>query len=180
MNLDALLQPRTAALLLAAASAASLGIVLAMQYGLGLAPCPLCVWQRWPHVGVVAAGLAALWLRPVWMLGIALVLLLGNAGLAGYHFGVEQGWWALPAGCAAGAGATTVEELRAMLATAAPACDQVAFTLAGLSLAAWNGVLCLGLAAFAGASLVRSRTLPSRAHQHRHGHVAEHRAGDPA
>jgi disulfide bond formation protein DsbB len=180
MSPHALLEPRTAAILLAAASAASLLIVLALQYGAALAPCPLCVWQRWPHLGVVAAGLAALWLRPAWMLGIALVLLLGNAGLAGYHFGIEQGWWALPAGCAAGAGATSVAELRALLATAPPACDQVAFTLFGLSLAAWNGLLCLGLAAFAGLSLARAGARGSVAHQHRHGHVAEHRAGDAA
>jgi disulfide bond formation protein DsbB len=85
--------------------------------------------------------------RPMLALG-ALVLLVG-AGLAGYHYGIEQGWFALPAGCAAGGDATSVEELRQMLREAPPACDQVRFDVFGLSLAAWNVLASLGLAAFA-------------------------------
>ena len=33
---------------------------------------------------------------------LAALLLLDGAGIGAYHVGVEQGWWALPAGCAAG------------------------------------------------------------------------------
>lgn len=143
-------EPRPASLLLALASGALLAGALGLQYGADLAPCPLCVWQRYPHAAVVVVGLVGWFWRPRLMLGLAGLLLLGNVGLAGWHFGIEQGWWALPAGCAAGGDATSVEELKALLAEAPPACDQVAFTLLGLSLAAWNAVLCLGLAAYAG------------------------------
>lgn len=157
MSIDRLIEPRTAALLIAAASALSLLIALALQYGAGLPPCPLCVWQRWPHLAVVGLGLAGWFVRPRAMLALAALVLLGNAGLAGYHVGIEQGVFALPAGCVVGQGASSVDELRAMLSDAAPACDQIGFTLLGLSLAAWNGLLCLALAAFAAVAALRGR-----------------------
>jgi disulfide bond formation protein DsbB len=143
------LEPTRACLLLALASAAILLGALALQYLGGVAPCHLCIWQRWPYVALIALGLAGWRWQPRALLGVAALVLLGGAGLAAYHLGVEQGWWALPAGCVAGAGAASVEELRRMLTEAPPACDQVRFTLAGLSLAGWNLLASLGLAAFA-------------------------------
>jgi disulfide bond formation protein DsbB len=83
------------------------------------------------------------------MLGVATPVLLGSAGLAAYHVGIEQGWWALPAGCIAGSSAESIEELKRLLAEAPPACDQVGFTFLGLTLAGWNFVASLALAAFA-------------------------------
>ena len=55
----------------------------------------------------------------------------------------------------AGERATSVEELRHMLSEAPPACDQVRFTVLGWSLAAWNLVASLGLAALAGYAAAR-------------------------
>ena len=150
--MNRLLAPPTAALLLALASAAILLAVLALQYLGDLPPCPLCVWQRWPYVGVVLLGLIGWRWRPRPLLGLCALLLLATAGIGAYHVGVEQGWWALPAGCAAGGGAQTVEDLRRILAEAPPACDQVAFTLLGLSLAGWNVLAGLALAAYAAAA----------------------------
>lgn len=148
MSTARLLEPRIACLLLAAASAALLLGALGLEYLGGLPPCQLCVWQRWPHLAVVGLGLLGVLWRPRPMLALAALTLLGNAGLAGYHVGIEQGLWALPAGCVAGAEAGSVEELRALLEEAQPACDQVTFTLLGLSLAAWNGLLCLALGGY--------------------------------
>ena len=147
--MNRVLFPPTAALLLALASALILLAVLALQYLGDLPPCPLCVWQRWPWLGVAALGLIGWRWRPRPMLGLAGLVLLGSAGLAGYHVGVEQGWFALPAGCTAAGQASTIEELRQLLAEAPPACDQVGFTLLGLSLAMWNVITSLGLAAYA-------------------------------
>jgi disulfide bond formation protein DsbB len=141
--------PRTAALLLALASGAILLTVLALQYLGGLPPCPLCIQQRWPYVGVAVLGLVGWRWQPRLFLALAALALVVGAGLGVYHVGVEEGWWALPAGCAAGAGAQSVEDLRRLLAEAPPACDQVAFTFLGLSLAGWNVVASLGLAAYA-------------------------------
>jgi disulfide bond formation protein DsbB len=126
--------------------------VLALQYLGGLPPCPLCIWQRWPYLGVVALGLIGWRWRPRVLLALAVPALLAGAGLGAYHMGVEQGWWALPAGCAAGADAQSVEDLKRLLAEAPPACDQVSFTLLGLSLAGWNVVTSLALAAYAAAA----------------------------
>jgi disulfide bond formation protein DsbB len=143
------LHPARASLLLALASAAILLAALALQFLGGLAPCPLCIWQRWPYVALVALGLIGWRWRPRALLGIATLVLLGGAGLAAYHVGIEQGWWALPGGCIAGGSAQSVEELKRLLAEAPPACDQVGFTFLGLTLAGWNLVASLALAAYA-------------------------------
>jgi disulfide bond formation protein DsbB len=142
------LEPARACLLLALASAAILLAALALQYLGGLPPCRLCIWQRWPYVALIALGLIGWRWRPRAVLGGAAVVLLGGAGLAVYHIGIEQGWWALPVGCVAGAGAESIEDLKRLLAEAPPACDQVSFTLLGLTLAGWNLVASLLLAAF--------------------------------
>ncbi|MCE3247116.1 MAG: disulfide bond formation protein [Geminicoccaceae bacterium] len=147
--MNPVLFPPTAALLLALASGAILLSVVALQYLGDLPPCPLCVWQRWPYVGVAALGLLGWRWQPRVLLALAALALLVGAGLGVYHLGVEEGWWALPAGCAAGASAQSVEDLRRLLAEAPPACDQVSFTFLGLSLAGWNVVASLALAAYA-------------------------------
>jgi len=146
------LEPSRACLLLALASAAILLGALALQYVGGLPPCPLCIWQRWPYVALIALGVAGWRWHPRAMLGVATLVLLASAGLAAYHVGIEQGWWALPAGCVAGAGADSVEDLKRLLAEAPPACDQVSFAFLGLTLAGWNLVASLGLAMLTGAA----------------------------
>lgn len=150
--MNRVLLPPTAALLLALASGAVLLAALALQYLGDQAPCPLCIWQRWPYVGVAALGLIGWRWRPRVMLALAVPALLAGAGLGVYHVGVEQGWWALPAGCAAGGDAQSVADLKRLLAEAPPACDQVSFTFLGLSLAGWNVVASLALAAYATAA----------------------------
>jgi disulfide bond formation protein DsbB len=146
------LEPTRACLLLALASGAILLGALALQYLGGLPPCPLCIWQRWPYVALIALGIIGSRTYPRAMLGLATVTLLLGAGLAAYHVGIEQGWWALPASCVAGANAQTIEELRRLLAEAPPACDQVGFAFLGLTLAGWNLVASLGLAVLTGAA----------------------------
>lgn len=155
--LDRALLPSTAAPLLALAGGVILLAALALQYLGGLAPCPLCVWQRWPYALVIALGVVGWRWRPRAMLGIAALTLLAGAGIGVYHVGIEQGWWALPAGCAAGQSAESVEDLRRLLAEAPPACDQVAFTFLGLSLAGWNVVAALALAAYAASAALDLR-----------------------
>jgi len=144
-----ILDPARASLLLALASAAILLAAHALQYLGGLPPCPLCIWQRWPYVALIALGLVGWRWQSRAVLGVATLVLLGGAGLAAYHVGIEQGWWALPAGCIAGSSAESIEELKRLLAEAPPACDQVGFTFLGLTLAGWNFVASLALAAFA-------------------------------
>ena len=152
---------RRALILIASCGVLVLSAVLLLQYGYGAPPCRLCIWQRWPWLAMIVLGLGGLFIRP----GLALVLCalaaLIGAGIGGYHFGIEQGIFALPPGCVAGAGAGSVEELRQMLAEAPPSCDQVNFTLMGLSLAAWNVVVSLLVTALALSVLSRTATVRS-------------------
>ncbi len=150
--LEPILAPRSACLLLTLASAVILLAALALQYLGGLAPCHLCVLQRWPYVALIGLGLIGWRRQPRPLLALATLVLLGGAGLAGYHLGVEQGWLVLPESCTAGGSAQTVEQLKQLLAEAPPACDQVRFTLVGLTLAGWNLLASLALAAYAAAA----------------------------
>jgi disulfide bond formation protein DsbB len=144
-------RPRRFALyLVVLASIVILAGAFVLEYRFGMRPCHLCVIERYPYAVVIAAGLVALmtgWVRAG--LIIATLALAANVGIAGYHVGVEQGWFFLPDSCVSGAGAASVEELRAQLAAARPTCDQQTAVFAGLSLAAWNGIAALLLALLA-------------------------------
>jgi disulfide bond formation protein DsbB len=144
--------------LLGLASAAALATAYALQYLGGFEPCQMCYWQRYPYmavIGVAVIGVASRFVR----LGLLLVLVLflTGAGLAAWHVGVEQGVFALPSGCAVIEQATSVEELRAQLRAAPPACDQVSVSFLGLSLSAWSGIAAFLLAAVTFGALWRDR-----------------------
>ena len=147
---------RTLAAGLLLASAAILGAALAFQYLGGLQPCVLCIWQRYPYAATMAlaAGAAALaasgnapWARG--LLALCGLVFLAGAGVALFHVGVEQHWWAGTSACAGVVGeAATVEELkRQLLGRAVARCDAIPWSFLGLSMAGWNLLLSLGLAA---------------------------------
>lgn len=146
---------------IAIVSSAALLLALLLQFGFGLVPCQLCLWERWPYLIVIALAAGGLLMQvPRTALVIILLVLLVAVGLAGYHVGVEQGVLALPSTCAAAGQAQSIEDLRRLLDTAPPSCDQVTASFLGLSLAAWNLVLALLLAgaAIAGLWLGRIRS----------------------
>ncbi len=140
--------PRRIALFAGIGSFALLAGALLFQFVGGLPPCPLCIWQRWPHAIAGALGLIALAapVRPVALLGLVAVLV--GTGIAGYHAGVEQGWWQGLAACSApDVGSLSSDELFDRIMTAPVVrCDEIPWSFLGLSMAAWNGVLSLGLA----------------------------------
>ncbi|HZT86502.1 MAG TPA: disulfide bond formation protein B [Stellaceae bacterium] len=122
-----------------------LGAALTSQYWGGLVPCELCLLQRWPWAAaiVIAIVLVMVGSRAAlpWAGLIFGIVFAVSAGFAFYHLGVEQHWFAGPSVCtASGAGhAKTVEEMKALIMNAAPVqCDQVQWTLFGVSLAGWN------------------------------------------
>lgn len=126
--------------LVLAGSAALLGGALAFQYVGGLAPCEMCLWQRWPHVAALGLGLAAWALgnaRAV--VGLAALILLGGAGIGVFHAGVEYHWWVGPTACAAPLIAGK-DFVTAALATPLIRCDAAAWTLAGISMAGYNAL----------------------------------------
>src|SRR5690606_22095002 len=91
-------QPRLIAMLLGAASALMLGAAFWFQHVEGLEPCPLCIAQRWAHGAALALAFATAFLatrrtasRLLLLVGLAF---LAGAGIAAYHVGVEQHWFA--------------------------------------------------------------------------------------
>jgi disulfide bond formation protein DsbB len=126
------------------ASALVLGAALLSQYWGGLAPCELCLKERWPWDAALAIAALAFLLSgrvPVGWPAVALALVFAaGAALAFYHVGVEQHWFAGPSSCTANAtGAQTIEDLkRQLLATEPVLCDQVQWSLFGVSLAGLN------------------------------------------
>lgn len=134
-------------------SAALLGGAFAFQYIGGLAPCHLCLLQRWPHAAAILIGILALTLRRG-MLALLLpwagmLAALTTAALGAYHSGVELHWWPGPSTCTAGdISNISAQDLLAQI-QAAPVvqCDQVAWEMLGLSMASWNMLASLVLAA---------------------------------
>lgn len=135
------------------ASVIALGTALLSQFWGGLRPCILCIYQRWPYgIAIGLALVALIFLRgraAGWVTGLAGLTFLVGAGIAGFHVGVEQGWWEGTAQC----GATlptpdNIEALRAQL-MAAPVvrCGDVAWSLGGISMAGFNLLASLVLAA---------------------------------
>src|ERR1700719_5394763 len=126
------------------ASGVVLGAALMSQYWGGLAPCELCLLQRWPWAAAIAVSLVALIAGnrvalPGIALALGIVFALG-AVLAFYHVGVEQHWFAGPSACTASSGgAMTLEDMkRQILGTAPVLCDRVQWSLFGVSMAGWN------------------------------------------
>jgi disulfide bond formation protein DsbB len=148
-------------LLLLIAAAAVIAGAWGFQIIGGLAPCELCLYERWPYYAVIAAALVAFIAGRRGLtrafLALAMLVFLAGAGLALYHVGVEQHWIAGPSACTGAGPAGSIEELRRrLLAQQVVQCDEVQWSLFGLSLAAWNAVISLALA-IAAAAMLRSR-----------------------
>lgn len=146
---------RNAPALILAASAIVLGSAMASQYWGGLTPCKLCIWQRWPYVATIAAALMALSLfrgpagRRV-LVGFCAAAFAIGGGIAVYHAGVELGWFPGPTSCSGDATmvAQTVEDLRRLLlAQPVVRCDEIQWSLFGVSMAGYNAIISMILAA---------------------------------
>ena len=130
-----------------------LGGALGSQYLGGLAPCEMCYWQRWPHgAAIILAGLAFTGdsgsgrSRVLTLAAAAAIAVSGAIGV--YHAGVELGiFQGLTACSSAAAAGSTDELLKEILATPLVRCDQVQFSVLGISMAGWNALLSLGGAA---------------------------------
>lgn len=133
------------------------GAILYFQNTLGLSPCPLCLDQRNWHWGVLAVSVlafAVMRFKPnfsPWMvLSIGLVL-LGSAAMGMYHVAVEQHW--VVAQCDA---RIDPDDIRPMNWSQSetfevPKCDEIAWSMWGISMAGWNAIasLLMALATFA-------------------------------
>jgi disulfide bond formation protein DsbB len=133
-----------------------------------MAPCELCLKQRvgyWIAGGVAVAGLGlrqAVKYRDLtpWINLVLAIVFAGEMGLAAYHAGVEWKFWPGPAACTGGTthvDPAALERLLSGAKMAVPQCDKPAWIFLGLSMAGWNALVALGLAAASAFAFARAR-----------------------
>jgi disulfide bond formation protein DsbB len=161
-----------AALAITAVAAATLAGAWFFQLVLGILPCPLCLEQRYayylaiPLAAVVAIAAAKDAPRAVPVAGLVLLgaAALANAGLGGYHAGVEWGFWQGPTECTGpigglGSAGSLLDRLDSVKVIR---CDEVQWRFLGISLAGYNALISLLMAALAAWGILGSAKTPQR------------------
>ncbi|MGM4930212.1 disulfide bond formation protein B [Tardiphaga sp. 619_E2_N8_5] len=129
------------------------------QLVLDIRPCPLCLEQRYayylaiPLAVLVAIAAARDAPRGLVVTGLVVLALaaLANAVLGGYHAGVEWTFWQGPTDCSGpvvdlGKAGSLLERLDTVKVIR---CDEVQWRFLGLSLAGYNVLISLAMAAIA-------------------------------
>ena len=127
---------------------------------LGYPPCQLCLYQRlawWIVLGV--ACIAAMLMKRRGTLAIlvcvlALVCVAAGAIVSGYHAGAEYKFWPGPSGCSGAqpVALSLAEALeKAQSGPPPPACDEVPWSLFGISMAGYNFLISIGTILVGGA-----------------------------
>ncbi len=158
-------EPAAAAAL--AIFALSTGTILGawfFQYVLKLPPCPLCLEERLPYHIVIPLSLlmviAAFVRAPRALIVVGFVAILATvlcgAALAAYHAGVEWRWWPGPNDCSGpltdlSAKGSLLNQLQSVQVER---CDEAAWRFLGISLAGYNVLISLVLAAIAAFGLL--------------------------
>ena len=155
-----------AALALTAIAAATLAGAWFFQLVLDIRPCPLCLEQRYAYYLVIPLGALTALLaardapRGVLLAGLAVlaVAAVGNAVLGTYHAGVEWQFWQGPTDCTGpignlGSAGSLLERLDTVKVIR---CDEVQWRFLGLSLAGYNVLISLLMAAIALRGIVAS------------------------
>jgi disulfide bond formation protein DsbB len=148
-----------AALAVALIAAATLLGAWFFQFVLKYPPCPLCLDQRIAYYVTIPLGVLLFVMARVGApaalvrvgLLVVLVASLANAVLATYHAGIEWHWWAGPTDCSGplnelGGGGGLLGQIQDIHVVR---CDQAAWRFLGLSLAGYNVLISLALAAIA-------------------------------
>jgi disulfide bond formation protein DsbB len=157
----------TAALAITAIAALTLAGAWFFQLVLDIRPCPLCLEQRYAYYLAVPLGALVAWAaakhgpRAVLIAGLAILALaaLANAWLGGYHAGVEWGLWQGPTECTgpvldlgkAGSLLDNLDKVKVIR------CDEVQWRFLGLSLAGYNVLISLAMAALAIWGIAKSK-----------------------
>ena len=142
-----------AALLAGSVSLALLASAFAFQYLGGLAPCEMCIWQRWPHGAAILLGLGggllglgrtvpAQTIRALAWLAILAIAISGAIGV--FHAGVEWKLWEGPSACTGIGYVPGQDDFKPLQVVR---CDEAQWRLFGISLAGFNAILSLAAAA---------------------------------
>ena len=149
----------TAALLVLIVATATIGGAWFFQLVLGIQPCPMCLEQRYayyiiiPLSALVVLGAAKGAPRSLLLIALAVIALaaLGNSAFGVYHAGVEWKFWQGPTDCTGpvgdlGSAGNLLERLDTVKVIR---CDEVQWRFLGISLAGYNVLISLALAAIA-------------------------------
>ena len=149
----------TAALAIAGIATATLAGAWFFELVLDIRPCPLCLDQRYAYYLAIPLGALVAFAaakdapRGVLVAGLGLLALaaLGNAGLGAYHGGIEWHFWQGPTDCSGpvvdlGSAGNLLERLDTVKVIR---CDEVQWRFLGLSLAGYNVLISLLMAAIA-------------------------------
>jgi disulfide bond formation protein DsbB len=148
-----------AALAIFLISLATLAGAWYFEFVLKLPPCPLCLVQRLPYHVIIPLSLlltiAALVRAPEKLIAVGFVAIifaaLGGAVLGAYHAGVEWHFWAGPTSCYGDAGDLSAKGplLDHLQSIHVVSCTQAAWRFLGISLAGYNVLISLAMAAIA-------------------------------
>jgi disulfide bond formation protein DsbB len=156
-----------AAIAIAGAAAATILGAYYFQYVMGLAPCPLCLNERIAYYVAIplglllAVGAMAHARRGLLIAGLLVVglVMLASAGYGAYHAGVEWKFWPGPEDCSGPIQSfgRASDLLRQLNSVHVMRCDAAAWRFLGVSLAGYNVLISLALAAIAAWALHASR-----------------------
>lgn len=158
--------PAFAQTIMGGISAFALAFALTAQYAFNMQPCVLCIYQRIPYAVVIALAimgiLATKAMGPRYgALNVALcgIAFLVNSGIAFYNVGVEQHWWVSGCSTPTFANMSPEEALQAIRNAPLARCDEIAWSLFGISMAGYNVLMCLVLGFY---GLIASYTIPKK------------------
>jgi disulfide bond formation protein DsbB len=123
---------------------ASLAVAFIIQYGLGHAPCKLCLYERIPYIVSILLIIKIILFtkyKKITLLMLALIFMASTI-LSFYHFGIEQGFFNELNVCESDnlSGKLTKEDLLEELNKTNISCKDVSFRIMGLSLASINTI----------------------------------------
>ena len=149
---------RAAPLIVAVVGALTIAGAWFFELVIKLKPCPMCLEQRWPYYIGVPLGLAVAFAaghkapRMIVVGGLAILaaLMLWGAYMGTFHAGVEWKLWLGPQECSGALELGPPGDLLKRLQTInITRCDEAAWRFLGLSLAGYNALISLALAAVA-------------------------------
>jgi len=145
-------------------SAATILSAWYFQYVLKLPPCPLCLEERLPYHIVIPLSLlmaiAAFVRAPRALITVGFVAILAavlcGAALGAYHAGVEWRFWPGPTDCSGPLTDLTAKGplINQLQSIHVVRCDEAAWRFLGISLAGYNVLISLALAAIAAFGLL--------------------------
>src|SRR5258706_6516062 len=136
---------------------------LAFQYLGGLAPCEMCIWQRWPDGAAILIGVGGGLLvlsgllpqslsRALALFAIAAIIVSGGIGV--FHAGVEWKLWPGPTACTGIGYVPGADDFKPLQIVR---CDEAQWRLLGISLAGYNAIISFAAAALAVSLMGRAK-----------------------